>query len=628
MEGDFTRALLITANVGSIFEDPDHMLKLWLGEFLKTMKHYQPGFVALHCQEVGGKNYEASMQHVNEFVKSILAAEELQKYDRGRFFLDEDYTAADKFTALGNLYFVHESVENVSIWDFIDCKFIPVEGREVLSGNIENVQIKEKSKFPQHFFPEFKWSRKGFLRTRWNINNCVFDLVNIHLFHDASNIIAMQSSPSLYCSNRQQALMHTLDRFKEDQYESVPHFIFGDFNFRLDTRSLVQELTAKTVSHQTKGKKDQVSKIVYTEEGNGKVVLTVEQKYFDHHDKHLDVFLKANKWLQNFDKETTAFKERLCEYEINFPPSYPFSEDIKDGMSYMKTRCPSWCDRILLSKQAKEILVHDDKQQPKYEVFGREVCMGDHKPVCLFACLRPGKGNMERGNPIISRKRTLSISINGEDIFSPDLAEINIHDYAHFQDNNKLFPGFVASIKRKSESQGKSMGKTPSFQNVATQVLAMEKVLLRWPKRPLARHHSSSSEDGLDTDDDSIASSKNGRDYACDSPENANGCIDGDVQISVATELTKAKTTIPQMEHENVSVENVHAVGTNSVPPGCDSNKSSTPAVTAPELAQLPSANEVIIPSTQVKISQVDTTKYIHIRQNGTSTRIFRETSV
>ncbi|KAH3787855.1 hypothetical protein DPMN_165986 [Dreissena polymorpha] len=48
----------------------------------------------------------------------------------------------------------------------------------------------------------------------------------------------------------------------------------------------------------------------------------------------------------------------------------------------------------------------------------------------------------------------------------------------------------------------------------------------------------------------------------------------------------------------------------------------------SPEQIQLPMATEVIVPSTQVKISEVDTTKYIHIRQNGTSARVFRETSV
>lgn len=32
------------------------------------------------------------------FFRAMLGCEELQKYDRARVFLDEDYTAADKFT--------------------------------------------------------------------------------------------------------------------------------------------------------------------------------------------------------------------------------------------------------------------------------------------------------------------------------------------------------------------------------------------------------------------------------------------------------------------------------------------------------------------------------------------------
>ncbi|XP_063435126.1 inositol polyphosphate-5-phosphatase A-like isoform X2 [Mytilus trossulus] len=445
MDGNYPRMLLVTANVGSIFEDPDHMLKIWLREFLKSVQHYQPGLLALHCQEVGGKNYEDSMQHVNKFVKAMLGCEELQKYDRARVFLDEDFTAADKFTALGNLYFVHESVEDISIWDFVDCKFIPVVGREVLSGNIETVQIKEKAKFPQDFFPDFKWSRKGFIRTRWNIKNCIFDLVNIHLFHDASNIISMQESPSVYSKNRKAAFIHTLKRFEEDQYDKVPQFIFGDFNFRLDSNALINELTKKTTSNQTKGKKGQVNKICYTEEVNNKVVLTLETKGFDCHEKHSEIFLKKSKHLRKYDNEMILYKDRLFEYEINFPPSYPFSEDVSDGLSYMKTRCPSWCDRLLLSHSAKNIIVQNETVVPKYDTIGKDSCMGDHKPIFLFFHLK----------------------------------------------------------------------------------------------------------------------------------------------------------------------------------------KSQAPTVSAPELLQLPTATEVIIPSTQVKISHVDTTKYIHIRQqNGKSTRVFRETSV
>lgn len=38
--------------------------------FLPQVVHaHRPHFLALHCQEFGGKNYEASMSHVDKFVK-------------------------------------------------------------------------------------------------------------------------------------------------------------------------------------------------------------------------------------------------------------------------------------------------------------------------------------------------------------------------------------------------------------------------------------------------------------------------------------------------------------------------------------------------------------------------------
>ncbi|XP_071168929.1 inositol polyphosphate-5-phosphatase A-like isoform X1 [Mytilus edulis] len=514
MEGNYPRMLLVTANVGSIFEDPDHMLKIWLREFLKSVQHYQPGLLALHCQEVGGKNYEDSMQHVNKFVKAMLGCEELQKYDRARVFLDEDFTAADKFTALGNLYFVHESVEDISIWDFVDCKFIPVVGREVLSGNIETVQIKEKAKFPQDFFPDFKWSRKGFIRTRWNIKNCIFDLVNIHLFHDASNIISMQDSPSVYSKNRKAAFIHTLKRFEEDQYDKVPQFIFGDFNFRLDSNTLINELTKKTTSNQTKGKKGQVNKICYTEEVNNKVVLTLETKGFDCHEKHSEIFLKKSKHLRKYDNEMLLYKDRLFEYEINFPPSYPFSEDVSDGLSYMKTRCPSWCDRLLLSHSAKNIIVQNETVVPKYDTIGKDSCMGDHKPVFLFFHLKKSQGNLE--DSVVSSQSPLplakSLSINGNIIDPIDLEDINIHDFAQFESEQGLSPEFKSSIRKRGsgiELARPNGDRKMSFVEAAKHVQKVRSVLRQWPKRPRSRHHSSSSEDMNDSDSDEIKSNEN-----------------------------------------------------------------------------------------------------------------------
>lgn len=40
--------------------------------FDQAIEELNPQFIALHCQEVGGKNYEASMKHVQNFVRSVI----------------------------------------------------------------------------------------------------------------------------------------------------------------------------------------------------------------------------------------------------------------------------------------------------------------------------------------------------------------------------------------------------------------------------------------------------------------------------------------------------------------------------------------------------------------------------
>eukprot|EP00058_Branchiostoma_floridae_P023581 XP_002609071.1 hypothetical protein BRAFLDRAFT_96912 [Branchiostoma floridae] len=223
-------------------------------------------------------------------------------------------------------------------------KFRSLSGREVYKGNINSIPFKHKEKFPQDFFPNFRWSRKGFLRTRWSI----------------------------------------CDRISEDKHEKVPHFIFGDFNFRLDTQSVVKSLCA-TAKEERIGNDGQIKRLVYKEEGseNGKVVLTLEKKVFDHFNQ--EVFINDFKWLHQFDKEPKRFADRLQELDITFPPSYPFSEDVREGRQYMKTRCPAWCDRILLSQSARDLIQRGDEYTPVYHVMGSNVCMGDHKLVAMTA---------------------------------------------------------------------------------------------------------------------------------------------------------------------------------------------------------------------------------------------------
>lgn len=82
---------------------PSRLLLPWLKEFLTKVTELQPKFLALHMQEVGGKTYEKSMEYVQEFIKNLCAATELNDYNVCRIYLDEDFNTAEHFTVSGEL---------------------------------------------------------------------------------------------------------------------------------------------------------------------------------------------------------------------------------------------------------------------------------------------------------------------------------------------------------------------------------------------------------------------------------------------------------------------------------------------------------------------------------------------
>ncbi|XP_062537964.1 inositol polyphosphate-5-phosphatase A-like isoform X2 [Armigeres subalbatus] len=395
--------LLVTANVGSVFEDPSRLLSIWIQEFLSNVASRRPAFIALHLQEVGGKTYDKSMEYVQEFIKNLCESAELADYNRIRVYLDEDYNSAEHFTALGNLYFAIRTIDSLQMWNFLTHEWESVEGKNIHTGNIESVASKEKAKFPQQFFPECKWSRKGFLRTRWSLNGTVFDLVNIHLFHDASNLAACEEYPSVYCKSRRRALVHTLERFHQDSVnQTVPYFVFGDFNFRCDTEGVIKKLTEDLTMHRVPNPKNDSTKVQYRD-SDGSNVLTVGKKEFNHHNQ--STFKES--WLRQYDRELDSLRSILHEYPITFPPSYPYEEDPGQPGSYMSTRCPAWCDRILISPAARKII--DEREHCKtggmpaatttptmtkstYGIMGEVVCMGDHKPVFLHLRIKTSQG--------------------------------------------------------------------------------------------------------------------------------------------------------------------------------------------------------------------------------------------
>ncbi|XP_037114351.1 inositol polyphosphate-5-phosphatase A [Syngnathus acus] len=385
-----TEVLLVTANVGSLFDNVSELQNEWLQELYKTIRTYRPQFIALHFQEVGGKEYMVNMGHAEEFFWSIESSEELKDFDRRCIYVDNQFQAEERFTALGSMYFIHKSLKNIRQYDFRVKDFKAVPALDKYVGSLDGVTAVEKEKFPKTFWPDFKWSRKGFMRTRWLIHDRGLDLVNIHLFHDASNLIACNSSPSIYSANRKNALKHVINRISDNCHTPMPFFLFGDFNFRLDTLSLVQHLsTSAEVQTVKKDSSNEVEKIICEEKADRQVLLLIEDKLFAY--LYQAVFREDNgKALLQYDKEVTAFHDVVREEEIQFPPSYPYSEEYTKPTQYMNTRCPAWCDRILMSHTAQQFIRSgtDGERSVIYDTVGPDVCMGDHKPVFLFFALK------------------------------------------------------------------------------------------------------------------------------------------------------------------------------------------------------------------------------------------------
>lgn len=388
----FTDVLLVTANVGSLFDNVGEIQNEWLQELYKTIHSYKPQFIALHFQEVGGKDYMTNMGHAEEFFRSVESSEEMKDFDRACIYVDNQFQAEDSFTALGSMYFIHKTLKDVHQYDFEVKDFKAVlPGHNKHVGSLDGVTTVEKEKFPKNFWPDFKWSRKGFMRTRWIIHNQGLDLVNVHLFHDASNLIACNASPSIYSANRKNALTYVINRISDSRHTSLPYFLFGDFNFRLDTLCLVQHLSnAADVQTVTKDSSNEVEKIICEEKDNDRqVLLHIEEKLFAY--LHQAVFRKDNgRALLKYDKEVAAFHDIIREEDIKFPPSYPYSEENSKPTQYMNTRCPAWCDRILMSSTAQDFIHRRDDNESSvvYNTVGPNICMGDHKPVFLSFSLK------------------------------------------------------------------------------------------------------------------------------------------------------------------------------------------------------------------------------------------------
>lgn len=395
-----------------------------MNTLIGTIEAEGADFIAIHMQEVGGKNFEECSSQVPEFVQGIASLLCDLGYSTGRAYLDLEYELEDDYNALGSIFFISDNLRSVvKEYDFDSKTYLPMEaGFEMVTVNLNECSKLRKAKFPKHFWPAIKWGRKGFMHCRFRFDQGCVDFVNVHLFHDESNIALIHENPSLYSENRKRALNYVLDETHSvaGQPHDYPLFIFGDLNFRLDSPSFLNRLTEdadqrhdSVEAHGSVGggvgslltvdepNKEQphsiqegqhgeqlrrtVSAIEFRRSPNSSrkdlpssCVLRIEKKRFDYFN-HKKLLSEWRGYLAD-DKEVLNFPS-LKELPIRFPPTYPWSEDPDESEMLMKTRAPAWCDRVLMNERAF-LLVWDDKYA-KYDSIGKDVCMGDHKPVIL-----------------------------------------------------------------------------------------------------------------------------------------------------------------------------------------------------------------------------------------------------
>ena len=171
------------------------------------------------------------------------------------------------------------------------------------------------------------------------------------------------------------------------------------------------------------------------------------------------------------------------------------------------------------------------------------------QPVYLSLLLKKGKGKYQT-QLSLEKRRSLqkTISVNGE-IINVENEEVNIHDYATFEKEEELIPEFRTSIKSKTgiplsrnNSSEAGLARKSSFKDVARQVISMESVLKKWPRRSRTRHHSSSSED--------IAEDEQSKDR---------DDLTNDDNASVCTDTSELSDTEQQQEELSPDEIDIHA---------------------------------------------------------------------
>lgn len=433
------RVLLCTNNIGRVFDAGDECIEWWLNNLDDTVTSMNADFVALHLQELAGNAFKKGTANMSD-IQRLADAVRTRFHDFWCSGIFAPSVADGDFTALGCIVLVRRSsAPQVALFEFgasaqSGSRWRPVSTLDepLLPAPSLPARWCRHGSFPRHFFDSLvpTWTRKGWLHTRWRVDGQPLDLLNVHLFHDDDNLVALRRTSALsdYASCRHNALQYALALLAADgpplaALGPLPAAlcVFGDFNFRLDLRRVTQllaggdEALLRELATLAEGAATSVRVAIRPSPVappppppplrvlslssawrcllciGRQQVLAIGAKRFEMED--IARFAREASAFRRCDVEVAACAElqpALREVEGRFPPTYGYRDAATSSCeqpAFDGKRCPSWTDRVLLDEAGMRLL--RATSDVSYGALDQGVVRNDHNMVFLAFSLNP-----------------------------------------------------------------------------------------------------------------------------------------------------------------------------------------------------------------------------------------------
>jgi hypothetical protein len=235
---------------------------------------------------------------------------------------------------------------------------------------------------------------EGFLISKWKLFGKVFTFVNVQLHSEGSipleHMKEAQEEQSIVRGDQVKFIQNRLTEYSGEGEEAA--LWAGAFNAQLNQQRLLTDLSDchKASPEKRNGENGKLEGLDYFTI-DGKKLMVVEKGRFDLLGTHDWFFGLCNGQMgrkYNAEIGREAFGGTLREPHIFFPPTSAYYFDKKnDRDCFVRTQCPAWTDRILFNQKFAEMTRFDSfsSSGEYYGMIGRNVDIGKHKPVSLYA---------------------------------------------------------------------------------------------------------------------------------------------------------------------------------------------------------------------------------------------------